>query len=119
VSAYERAWRSAGTGSLGELFAEGATYRMSPYEEPARGLTEIAALWERERKSADEPFEMEYEIVAIDGDTAVVRLEVEYGEPAPAEYRDIWIVKFDPDGRCREFEEWPFWPGQEIAAEGE
>ena len=51
IAAYERAWRTAGTESLRELFAEGATYRMSPYEEPASGLAEIGALWERERRA--------------------------------------------------------------------
>ncbi len=52
VAAYERAWRAAGTESLRELFTEDATYRMSPYEEPATGLAEIAELWERERRGA-------------------------------------------------------------------
>ncbi|HWM63736.1 MAG TPA: nuclear transport factor 2 family protein [Solirubrobacterales bacterium] len=119
IAAYERAWRTAGTEPLRDLFAEHATYRMSPYEEPAAGLAAIAQLWERERRSADEPFEMKHEIVAVDGATAVVRIEVEYGEPAPAEYRDLWIVRLDEDGRCREFEEWPFWPGQQISDQEE
>lgn len=116
VDAYERAWRSAGVESLRELFAQGATYRMSPYEEPARGLEEIGALWERERQGPDEEFQMRHEVVAVEGDTAVVRVGVEYGPPDRLEYRDLWIVRFDPEGRCREFEEWPFWPGQEIIA---
>jgi len=119
VVAYERTWRAPGTEPLRELFAEDATYRMSPYEAPATGLAEIAELWERERRSADEAFEMSYEILAVEDDTGVVRLEVEYGEPAAAEYRDIWIVRLDPDGRCREFEEWPFWPGQQISDQEE
>lgn len=114
VAAYERAWRSPGAAALRDLFAEDATYRMSPYAEPARGLADIAALWEREREGPDEAFEMRHEIVAVDGDTAAVRVEVEYGEPRPAEYRDLWIVRLGADGRCREFEEWPFWPGQPI-----
>lgn len=118
VAAYERIWRTAGTEPLRELFDEGATYRMSPYEEPATGLTEIAALWERERKGPDEPFEMSHEVLAVDGDTAVVRVEVTYGGPHRLQYRDLWIVRFAADGRCREFEEWPFWPGQEIVAKG-
>jgi SnoaL-like protein len=103
---------------LARLFSEGASYRMSPYAEPARGLAAIAQLWERERQGANEAFAMSHEVVAIDGDAAVVRVEVEYGEPRPAEYRDLWIVKLDADGRCREFEEWPFWPGQSIDPEG-
>ncbi len=119
IAAYERAWRTPGTEPLRELFVAEATYRMSPYEEPAAGLAEIAKLWERERRGADEPFAMRHEIVAAEGDTAVVRVEVEYGEPRPAEYRDLWIVRFGEDGRCREFEEWPFWPGQQIAPEEE
>jgi len=38
IASCERAWRTAGTGQLSELFTEGASYRMSPYEEPVRGL---------------------------------------------------------------------------------
>jgi ketosteroid isomerase-like protein len=118
IAAYERAWRTAGTGPLRELFAAGATYSMGPYEDPARGLEEIGSLWERERQGADEEFEMEHRVLAVEGDTAVVRVEVEYGPPQHLEYRDLWIVRFAPDGRCREFEEWPFWPGQQVVAQG-
>ncbi len=117
VKAYERAWRSAGAEPLRELFTPDATYRMSPYEEPAVGLERIAELWEREREGPDEEFEMRHEIVAVEGDTAVVRVEVQYGAPDHLQYRDLWIVRFAAAGRCREFEEWPFWPGQQIIAE--
>ena len=53
---------------------------------------------------------MTSEIVAVDGLTAVVRVEVHYGDGE--RWRDLWIVTFDADGRCRAFEEWPFAPGQ-------
>jgi ketosteroid isomerase-like protein len=118
VGAYERAWRSPGTEALIRLFAEDATYRMSPYAEPVRGLAAIGELWERERQGPDEAFELQHRVVAVEGDTAVVRVEVRYGEPQPAEYRDLWIVRLDADGRCRDFEEWPFWPGQPIYPQG-
>lgn len=118
VAGYERAWREAGTGGLRELFAEDATYRMSPYEKPATGLAEIAGLWERERQGPDEEFEVTHELVARDGDTAVIRVEVHYGGEEPLEYRDLWIVRFAADGRCRDFEEWPFWPWQQIITKG-
>jgi ketosteroid isomerase-like protein len=119
VAAYEQAWRTAGTGALRGLFTEDATYRMSPYEEPAVGLERIGELWERERQGPGEKFELQHEIVAVEADTAVVRVEVQYGPPDRGRYRDLWIVRFAGDGRCREFEEWPFWPGQKIAAGGE
>lgn len=119
VAIYEQAWRTAGVGALRDLFTEGASYRMSPYEEPAVGLERIGELWERERQGHDEEFEMTHEIVAVEADTAVVRVEVQYGPPARNQYRDLWVVRFAADGRCREFEEWPFWPGQEIIAKEE
>jgi ketosteroid isomerase-like protein len=113
ITAYERAWQTAGTDSLTELFREDASYRMSPYENPARGLASIGELWERERTGPDEGFEMSSELVAVEGDTAVARIEVAYA--SGAEYRDLWIIRFAADGRCREFEEWPYWPGQPIS----
>jgi len=115
IGAYERAWRTAGTKTLAELFSDDASYRMSPYEEPARGLDAIGELWEGERVGADEEFELRSEVVAVDGDIAVARIEVDYG--TGAEYRDLWLIRFGADGRCREFEEWPFWPGQPLSAD--
>jgi len=115
IELYERAWRTAGTEMLAELFTDDASYRMSPYEQPARGLEAIGQLWERERVGSDEGFEMHHDVIAVDGDTAVARIEVDYA--TGAEYRDLWIIRFDLDGRCREFEEWPFWPGQPLSAE--
>jgi hypothetical protein len=113
---YERAWRTRGTAGLRQLFSEGATYQLSPYDEPIAGLEAIAAMWERERAGPDEQFTMSSEIVAIDGDTAVVRVAVDYSGPPPREYRDLWVIRFDQAGRCQAFEEWPFWPEQPRAA---
>jgi ketosteroid isomerase-like protein len=110
VAAYERAWRTEGTDALGALFAEDATYRTAPFEEPCRGLSAISAMWEEARDGPDEAFDLESELIAVEGDTGVVRLKVRYGELAPQTYRDIWIVRLDEEGRCTAFEEWPFWP---------
>lgn len=113
IEKYECAWRTTGIDPLDALFTEDASYRMSPYEEPARGHGEIGALWERERTGPDEEFEMSWDLVAVEGDTAVARIEVAYA--GGTEYRDLWIIHFAADGRCREFEEWPYWPGQPIS----
>jgi len=75
-------------------------------------------MWEREREGPDEQFTMASAIVAAHGDIAVARIEVAYLSGTPREYRDLWVIRFDPTGRCRAFEEWPFWPGQERAAPG-
>lgn len=107
VAGYERAWRTAGTSGLDALFTADATYLQGPYRAPVVGLPAIAAMWDAERDGPDEGFEMAYEVVAVDGDTAVARLWVRYLEGTAREYQDLWILRFAGDGRCRYFEEWP------------
>jgi ketosteroid isomerase-like protein len=118
VAAYAEAWRAPGTDALSELFTEDATYLQSPYHEALTGLQAIAAMWEDEREGPDEVFTMASDVIAVDGSTAVVRVEVRYGDPVAREYRDLWVMRFARDGRCAHFEEWPFWPGQPHAAPG-
>jgi SnoaL-like domain len=110
IAAYERAWRTAGTDGLGELFTADATYRQGPYHEPVAGLEAIARMWEAERDGPDEVFRMTSDLVAVDGATAVARLEVHYGDPIWQQWRDLWVMRFADDGRCAWFEEWPIAP---------
>jgi hypothetical protein len=117
VDAYEAAWRSPGSAALAKIFDPGAGYRMSPYEDTVRGLEAIGRLWESEREGPDEAFEISHRVLAVDGDTAVVRVDVSYAKGD--EYRDLWVLRFGPDGLVTDFEEWPFWPGQRIKAAGE
>ena len=119
VAAYERAWRTPGTDGLGEVFTESASYQQAPYAEPLVGLPAIAEMWDAERDGPDEAFQMTATIVAVDGDTAVVRVEVIYGPPASQDFRDLWIIRFAPDGRCYSFEEWPFAPRKRATAPAE
>ena len=52
---------------------------VSPWAEPVRGSRRSAEFWEAERDGPDEEFTMISEVVAVDGDTAVVRAHVDYG----------------------------------------
>jgi len=116
IDAYERAWRTEGTAALAQLFTAQATYRPAPYASPVHGLQDIAAFWESARDAAGDVFTMTWEPIAVEGDVAVVRVQVDYRAPAVQSYRDLWIIALDPDGRCRSFEEWPFFPGQPLSA---
>ena len=103
---------NSGDRRLADLFAAHATYLPSPWDRPLEGLAEIARFWEAERDSADEEFTMSSDVVAVDGETAVVRVLVEYGAPGDQRWRDLWVLRFDGEGRCSSFEEWPFAPDQ-------
>ena len=116
VRGYEAAWRAPGTDALAGLFTPDAVYLQSPYEEPVVGLAAIGRMWVDERDGPDEIFTLRHEIVAVEGAAAVVRAEVGYGDPVHQEYRDLWILDLDDDGRCRRFEEWPYWPGRPYAS---
>jgi ketosteroid isomerase-like protein len=112
VAGYEKAWRSPGTARLAELFTEDVSYRPSPWEEPVEGMEDLAKFWNAERDGPGEAFTMSSELVALDGGTAVVRTQVDYEKSSSGRWRDLWVLRFDADGRCRHFEEWPFAPGQ-------
>jgi len=116
IAGYERAWRAPGTDALAGLFTEEASYSTAPYESPHRGLDAIREMWEAERLGPDEEFEMTSEVLAVEGDTGVVRVEVQYKAPKNKEYRDLWIVRLDESGLCFHYEEWPFWPADQIGA---
>lgn len=109
VADYERAWRTPGTGPLAEIFTPDVSYLMDPWSTPVVGLEALGELWERERDGSDEAFTMASEVVAVDGDVGVVRVEVDYHVTA-SRWRDLWVIRFSADGRCRAFEEWPFAP---------
>lgn len=108
IADYERVWRTAGTDGLAELFAADIGYLASPWEQPIEGLDDLATFWDMRRDGPDEEFAMTSEVVAVEGDAGVARIEVRYGNGD--RWRDIWIVRFDADGRCVEFEEWPIAP---------
>ncbi|MDZ5620915.1 nuclear transport factor 2 family protein [Nocardioides sp. HM23] len=112
VADYERLWRTPETARLAELFLPDATYLPSPWARPMEGLDQIARFWAAERDGADEEFTMSSDIVAVEEDTAVVRVLIEYGAPGSRPWRDLWVVRFGDDGRCSSFEEWPFAPDQ-------
>ena len=54
--------------------------------------------------------------IGVQPSDAVVRLEVRYLAPEMQEYRDLWVLRFAPDGRVERFEEWPYWPGRSYTA---
>lgn len=116
IGAYEHAWRTPGTDALDAIFTADASYRQGPYRQPTVGMPAIARMWEDERDGPDEVFTMTSEVVAVEDDTAVARVQVRYGNPVDKEYRDLWIIRFAEDGRCSSFEEWPFWPAQPTTA---
>jgi len=113
VDRYEQAWRDGDLEAVEALFSADAHYRASPYEPAEIGRDAIKAFW---LDDDGEVFTMSAAPIAIDGHDAVVRVEVRYGDPLRQEYRDLWVLRFDSDGRVEDFEEWAYWPDKPYSA---
>lgn len=116
VGRYERAWRDNDAEAVGALFTEDAHYRRSPYTPPLVGSEALREFWTEDEGLG---FTMSAEPVAVEGVAAVVRVVVRYLDPPGQEYADLWVLRFGPDGRVEDFEEWAYWPGAPYTARGD
>ncbi len=108
LDAYRHAWTTDDATEIAALFTESATYSPWPFSAPWEGRDRIVAKW-IERGDSRRPWEFEHEILAVEGDTGVVRGLTTYpahGDEAQEVYANIWLVRLEPDGRAREFAEW-------------
>ena len=113
VEGYVRAWNSNDPDDIAALFTEDARYYTEPYAEPWRGREEIVHRW-LERK--DEPGETTFawRPLVDTAELSIVIGEATYRDPRRV-YSNLWIIRFDDEGRCREFTEW--WMEQRPSSE--
>ncbi len=104
VHGYVQAWSSNEPRDIGRLFAPGATYYTAPFREPWRGREAIIKGW-LGRKDESGTFKFDHEILAVDGELAVVRGVTEYSSP-PMEYANLWLVRLNDERHCTEFVEY-------------
>jgi ketosteroid isomerase-like protein len=103
LNRYIDAWRTGDPAAIGELFSEDARYFYRPYREPVVGRDAIVRDWTDE-PDAPGSWEAEYRPLAVDGDTAVATGESRYTNGRT--FSNIFVCRFDGDGRCTEFREW-------------
>jgi ketosteroid isomerase-like protein len=114
---YVDAWISYDPDDISALFSEDIAYRYHPYDEPIVGRDAVVASWLGESESdnastRDAPgtYDAEYSPIAVDGDTVVATGTTRYRElpdgPVVRIYENCFIMRFDNQGRCREFTEY-------------
>lgn len=104
---YVAAWKSYDPLAIGDLFSEDARYRHHPEDEPVTGREGIVADWLEERYDPG-TYDGHYEPLAIDGENHVASgwsRDFKDGELSD-EYWNIFLCRFDDEGRCRDFTEW-------------
>jgi ketosteroid isomerase-like protein len=114
---YVEAWLSYDPDDIGALFADDVAYRYHPSDEPVVGRDAVVASWLGEGASADAStrdapgtYEAHYSPVAVDGDTVVSVGTSRYRKrpdgPVVRTYDNCFVMRFDGEGRCREFTEY-------------
>ena len=115
---YVEAWKTYDRASIADLFASDATYRYHPYDDGddvARGREAIVRDWiepSGDASGRDEPgsYDAHYEPFAVDGDRAVAVGSSSYWTDETRStlrqvYDNVFLLRFDDDGRCMEFTE--------------
>jgi ketosteroid isomerase-like protein len=117
LNRYVDAWLSYDPDAVSGLFAEDVEYRYHPNDEPIVGRAAVVASWLGQDESGDASgtdapgtYEAQYRPVAVDGDTVVATGTTQYrevaGGPITRVYDNCFVMRFDGDGRCREFTEY-------------
>ena len=108
LDGYSQAWGTYDPEQIGALFSADAVYFYDPFSEPLRGREAIVADWIKDRDEAG-TYEGGYRPVVVAGDQAVARGYSRYFNPngtVEREYDNLFLLRFDADGRCAEFREW-------------
>lgn len=106
---YVDAWRLNDPVAIGDLFSQDIRYAFDPFDEAVVGRQAVVAAW---LADPDEPgtWEADYEVLAVDGDTYVAHGRTRYLTDDRAaidrEFANVFVCRFDDEGRCREFTEW-------------
>jgi hypothetical protein len=110
---YVSAWKTYDKAAIGALFSEEAEYRYNPYDEPVRGREAIIAEW-LDDPDAPNTYSAHYAPIAVNGNTAVTHGESIYyksdGKTIERKFDNIFVLKFDDEGRCEDFCEWYMQP---------
>jgi SnoaL-like protein len=114
---YVAAWKSYAPGAIAALFSDDVRYRFCSYADWVVGRDAVVASWTGEdtdsagsTRDAPGTYDAAYSPVAVDGDVVVATGTSTYtespGGPVTRVFDNCFVMRFDADGRCREFTEY-------------
>jgi ketosteroid isomerase-like protein len=117
LQSYVDAWKTYDRDRISALFSEDIEYRYHPYDDPIKGREAVVASWlgegDNPDASARDPegtYDATYRAIAADGDVAIATgksiYTTEPGGEIDKVFHNCFVMRFDDQGRCREFTEW-------------
>jgi ketosteroid isomerase-like protein len=117
LDAYTHAWITYDPDEIGALFTDDAEYRWHPWDEGdavVRGRAQIVAAW-LENRDRTGTYSGAYHPLLVQGDQVIaVGLSSYYTDETQTTldrvYHNLWVMRFDDEGKCQSFTEWYMQP---------
>ena len=108
LAAYGEAWRRRDPQAIVAIFAADATYRDTPYAEPATGRDGIRAYWAAAvEQHCDVQFD--HRVLSVSEREGIAHWSATFRRAADSDITQIdgvFVLQFDSDGLCTELREW-------------
>jgi uncharacterized protein (TIGR02246 family) len=108
LDSYGRAWMARDPQAAAALYADDATYQVTPFEEPLRGRAAIHEYWVGVSRT-EEKIQFDYEILAITEESGIARWRASFVRVPPGletKLDGIFLISLDSTGRCKSLREW-------------
>ena len=106
---YGRCWEAGDSTGIRELFAEGAKYYETPFDEPMIGLDAIEQYWKDGAEQAQKEVKFRYASTLVRENTGVARWQASFVRVPSGvlvELDGFLEAEFNENGQCTSFREW-------------
>lgn len=108
LDAYGRSWEGRDPHAAAALFAEDATYQVTPFVAPLCGRQAIFDYWANVTRT-EEDVRFGFEILAVTPDFGIARWWASFIITRPGlktQLDGIFLISLDAAGRCKSLREW-------------
>lgn len=105
---YKQTWETKDQNGIERLFTTDATYQVSPFDEPLRGIESIIAYGHRVSPRQDD-VQFNYAVLATSDEVGIAHWQVSFIRHESQEkvmLDGIFYVRLNEAGICTEFREW-------------
>ena len=107
LETYGRAWAARDAKAAAELYAEDATYQVTPFLQPMRGRAAIFEYWTHVAQT-EENIQFGYEMLALTPEQGIARWWASFvivPQRLKTKLDGIFVIVLDDEGKCKQLRE--------------